>query len=1023
MTNRKSGIDAREANRNLKEANRLKTAQKIVDKHIGFNKLIASNEPQVLFNTMWSKFDHELSRDKSFKDVAKYTSAYNHSIKYCQELLENKDINIGFPKLIISSRRPISFRSQQWFKDGQQVLDFYLNWIKKLENREPADITEVDVLLTLIFHSAVLKAPILNSIMNEINSKKLVIYNICGMPAITLIVADNSYHTNTYVESKPVHQSMVFISPISARIINLYLDHNNGNNSKKLTEINIHNLYQSLKTESNNKLSTFNLNLGLNRFLIGAVYVLENHIFLNLPEHTWYIVTDQETSYSLPTSNWQALIHNSALHSDIHQESLNTQINKTDITQHYKSNSQLVVQISKLFRTDQASKISKNKFTAQLKELNLSLIKKNAPLNERVIVSWLLSKTLNCKVSSIQTYSNTITNKWLAMTNDAQLEGFQEDDFVTLYHEIIEISKSKHQTAKLLNQIHRFMTIDYGIKAIAELQTDDRAHHKAGYISEHMFQAILNRIDTLVMTVDDKNALSLALILGHRCGLRIGEIVKIRINDVANTQNYLEIRNNKFGNNKSLSGLRRVLLDKLLTEPDMKLLKRIYIKGSNQNSQTLICNQAGMAYNKQALSKILTKLIKEVTGLRYLTTHHLRHSCLSNFQLMSFLYDDDYDFDENASILFLKSLLPYDDAKAKSIIDYYETKLGYKKIYALAGLAGHANPGTTFTSYIHFCDIQLGLLLFQTSLNLNSKHAQVLKISRRHKANIEDNPLAINDHLMSKLKLLELDKPKFAKGFIDNKRNKNKSSRGYAFEEVRQILDTYTHNNHNEEFMHIYDVSINTFNQWLQNAERLRQDSAFKTVRGNSRLFAINDEKNLCPPINRYDRDRETMERMTNKFRDIYQNKRRKKNKALLYEFVLHTLMNSQRGRNTVNFNDPTTLSNYINVLTQLVLKKDIRLNVFNLDKADKKAIKAWNKILKTFPSAQISDDYDEIESDSYKRRIRIELLLASRTEPERLKNRAESDRPIYQWTVRTLQIFCHFVYIMIGERIIIEKA
>ena len=52
------------------------------------------------------------------------------------------------------------------------------------------------------------------------------------------------------------------------------------------------------------------------------------------------------------------------------------------------------------------------------------------------------------------------------------------------------------------------------------------------------------------------------------------------------------------------------------------------------------------------------------------------------------------------------------------------------------------------------------------------------------------------------------------------------------------------------------------------------------------------------------------------------------------------------------------------------------------------------------------------------KRQIRVELSLASQTEVTRIRNRANSVMPIKQWNVRTIQIFSHYVFIMIGKRI-----
>ena len=60
--------------------------------------------------------------------------------------------------------------------------------------------------------------------------------------------------------------------------------------------------------------------------------------------------------------------------------------------------------------------------------------------------------------------------------------------------------------------------------------------------------------------------------------------------------------------------------------------------------------------------------------------------------------------------------------------------------------------------------------------------------------------------------------------------------------------------------------------------------------------------------------------------------------------------------------------------------------------------------------------DYAKVKS--YQKKIRAELSLTSQTQPIRIENRLDSNIPISQWSVRTLQIFCHYVYIMIGKKL-----
>ena len=1014
MTDRKSGIEIRETNRDKQEQKRLQLARKLIDQHIDFIKLEKSEDRQQLFNLMWKNFDTKLSTNKHLQDAKNYSDSYNHAVKYCQEHIEDKDIYVGFPKLIINSLRPKSFRTQKWFENSKIVLDFYLGWMKKLETRNSIDITKSDIFLSLVFHSAVLKVAVLQALLEQISKNCLMIQEISGLPVITAIVDNSSYHTNTYVESKAVHQTQVFISPLTARIIQLYSKNNKVIDVSTSETFDIYRLYQRILTIEKNKGG--NIDFSLKEFLEGAIYVLENYLELDIPEHTWYLIADnKETTYSLATSNWQSLIHD-VRHDVINkQESLVNQQTSTSDSP-VKSNPKLTVQIAKLFKRNTTSKIPKIVFTRELTELHQELISNDAPLSEKVIVGFLLSKTVNYQVSSIYTDSNWITNRWLGLTQDVVLENYQEEDFVALYDEMIELSKgekAKNRVASVIDKVHKFMVQHYNVEPIANLSKSERAHHKVGYISENMFQAIITKINELEVTVDQKQALSLALILGHRCGLRIGEIVKIRLRDVAQTQNYLEVRNNKFGNNKSLSALRRVLLAQLLVESDTRLLKRVYIKRLGDTGQTLIANQDGVPYDAKVLSKMLGSIIKEITGLSYLTTHHLRHSCLSNFQLMSFLYDKEYQFSTHSSSTFLKSLLPYEDDQALRIISYFETNLAYKKIYALTGIAGHASPSTTFSSYVHFTDIQIGLLLWHTNFKLSIKHAHLLQIPRRKKSCIENSPLKINEFLIEKLKLSEIDKPKNSKIF-DIKQDDG--TKRYSFDEVHQILSRYDPEGNFKDLINACDASEGTVKQWYYNAQQLTQVAEFQTTKGNPKLFASRSKTNFLPVKNRFDDDKRVMTQMTDKFRSLY---KESSNKQSIHQFVRQTLTHAQYHKNFIKFNNAIEFYNYLKIICQLIYKKNIRLKLYYYDQAVESDQDAWKLALKTIPRSQIERIKDKrIEKTSYQKRIRVELSLASQTESVRIKNRVDSAKPINQWSVRTIQIFCHYVYIMIGERL-----
>lgn len=363
MARQKSGIK-------IREEKRFSLACELIDKHIDLTKIVASEDKQRSFDLMWLKFDTNLSANKYFKDVKKYSASYNHAVKYCQSRIEDENIDIGFPKLIIQSSRAKSFRTQEWFNDGKRVLDFYLNWVKDLETKKTVDITVSDILFTLIFHSAILKAPVLQEILDQIIGKHLKIEQISGLPTITVIVKDEAYHTNTYKASKAVHQAQAFISPLSAHIIQSYIKEQKNTVIDRDRNHTIYKWYQSIQLIQANQGNE--IELGLKRFLMGAVYVLENHFLFDIPEHTWYIITGKENTYSLATSNWQSLIYNIQHNENQKQEEFNSNLTNMDRDSHLEGSPRLVVEIAKLLRKDikdNNAKLSEKKVIEELDKI------------------------------------------------------------------------------------------------------------------------------------------------------------------------------------------------------------------------------------------------------------------------------------------------------------------------------------------------------------------------------------------------------------------------------------------------------------------------------------------------------------------------------------------------------------------------------------------------------------------------------------------------------------------------------
>lgn len=1017
-----SGIKKRKVNRDKLVLRRENKARSIVRKLLDIDLLQKSDDPQQSFNTMWHGVDEMLKNHQLFRGYLNYVDAYNKAIQYCQDLIEDADIDVGFPKHIVTSDRPKRFRNQGWFNDAKEVLSFYLEWMNHLETSNQPGLN--DIFLSLIFHSGVLIDFKLNQILIDLISGELKVYNVFDLPVIDTVIRDENLATNTRISNEKgitdIHESKTFLSPLTARLIQLYVkddaEIDNRQLDNKTDKISAHKLYKRIDNgKGSNQIS---LRMGLKRFLLASIYVLEDYLGINLPEHTWYLLTNQEKTYTIPTPNWQSIVydinHNVSKKIAPNTKNQNIPIENSSTFNHKKPT--LIIDIAKLFRKTTSLKLSKSKFISDLSQIHTDLLRNNAPLNEIAITGWLLSKTDNCKVSSIRTYNNTITNRWLSISDGMQFETFEDEDFYYFYYELIELGKTekaKNQIAIHIDEIHQYLVNEHGVEPITPLSSKTRPHYKTGYISENMFLAILAQVDSLDINREAVEAIKLSLILGHRCGMRIGEIVKIRLNDIA-LLSYLEVRNNRYGDNKTSSALRRLLLEYLLNDAGKDLLKRVYAKRLVGNGDTLIATQAGIAYSSNELSSLIGKIIKEATGLSHLTTHHLRHSFLTNFQLMSFLYDPDYNFNNHICYVWLKTLIPYSENEAKEILLNIEGLLAYKRVFALAGLAGHASPSTTYASYVHLSDIQIGLIVWQTDFKLTQNHVSILKLPRRQKA-IINNPLALNEYVIRKAKLATLPKPKSYRRLT---KRHDIAKRRYGFNEVNIILDRFSKKQDYEEWLIRLSIDEEVFARWLNNARYLKESDLFQTIKGNPRLFAPDDKLSLTPSFDRFDDDKKVLTSMTEKYRELYTNKGSKRNKLKLHFFVQYTLMNSEYNNSVIRFNSYEDISNYLEVLSQLVNKKDIRIKVYNFKFADLNEKRRWIKAISTLTSYNKNISYIESSEHSYQRSIRAEISLASQTELQRIESRKRSTHPIQKWTVRTIQIFCHYVYIMIGERI-----
>ena len=1005
-----SGIDKRKEEREKKLVRAKNKALKIALSHIRVDEIANKPNPQVEFTKKWNKFDQSLKSTKNFHNHMFYGKSYNYALQEIQKKLEGHDLDISFPKYIVFEQRPKLFRNSNWFQEAKKVRAFYQVWMSSFENNKKINL--YDIFLSLVFHNAVLQAPLLEFIIEKLVAGDLTIQSIYSLPFVRANFNKGGYSTNlrsNKIRDEKYTSQNVFLSPVSATLLRSYrLDDISliNNFLKPDGSIDIKVFYQKLIDHQ--KLYQILPN-NLEDFLRASVYVCENHKNFNLPEYHLYLLLGDKKTYSLPVDNWQCILYERPKPSDIDI------LEEFDTHQQHKTNSlhnehkQLALQISRLFKPENDKKDKKilgSVFDKRLKA-NLVLLKQEkAPINEIALLTWFVHKRISNQPSSIQTYSNNITNRWLALTYGQNIDDFDEADFESLYAEIIGLSRTtsaKNETAKLLDDFHEHLVNVYGAEPVEPLSAGTVAHVKAGYISETMFQAILYACKNLNINKEKKDAIYTALILGQRFGMRIGEIAKLKLTEISGTVEDLEVRNNIYGDNKTSSALRSLPIDLLLSPEELRFLTALYHRRVEEKGQTLIADASGQTVFKNQLSQMVSGLIKKVTGLSYLTAHNLRHSCLSNIQLLHFLYDSE-TLNNTAAHESLKDLLPYEKADAWNI--YYKLFGSRKSIsnYIIAGVAGHSEPSVSFNNYIHFTDIQIGLQLWNIDYQLSENQKSYLLQLPRRKQGFEVNE--IYEYLLKKLKVEPL--PRFEGKSKKYPSNYKEVEREFGFNEVAKILRSYYIHDDFQQLLKLYDVSNDEFKKWHYRAKHLKESSEYQTKFGGSRLFSSEQKHLLVPSYNLIAEDQKVMEEMESNFKRLYLSK---KHKEGLDWFIRYTLQNCEYTQNQIRFKDIEDFDQFLNCIINLLPKLLIHINIRNLESCtDKRLLNKWKKRINKLPESNVHYDLSKDKKEiKYTKKVKASIGIASSKE----KYYKGSSKIHYN---RILQVFCFYNFILLSD-------
>ena len=319
--------------------------------------------------------------------------------------------------------------------------------------------------------------------------------------------------------------------------------------------------------------------------------------------------------------------------------------------------------------------------------------------------------------SSIYSYYAKFAQAWLLYTHpyieDPDFNAHLED----IYSKIMgETTKSSHQKLDLLRRFHHFQKILFKTEDFP-LYRDIQAssHPKTQIISAKVFCAVLALLAGYVergsLNQHDAEMLKIVFTLAFRTGMRINEILGLRIKDIegpACTSVWIRpYRSSQQEHTlKTDSAERNIPVSTLLcpneheTFKDYCLSRRISF--SKEDYLFTLWNSSERL-SAHFVSQIFSNLVSTVLpGCPY-SFHTLRHSAANHLALIL-----------NMPYKLVKVFSDYSQQDYERIrSDLLRCNAAQDIWYILAHLLGHITPKETFKSYLHLCFIMAGYRLTQ----------------------------------------------------------------------------------------------------------------------------------------------------------------------------------------------------------------------------------------------------------------------------------------------------------------------
>lgn len=378
--------------------------------------------------------------------------------------------------------------------------------------------------------------------------------------------------------------------------------------------------------------------------------------------------------------------------------------------------------------------------------------------NAQRLLSWVLAllADTSIRLNTISKYVGCIGRDWLMLTMDEDIDQWEGNDFEEVYEQIIQskvkdgrklsvlckssefddtssgIDNDKNVTGQALSHLDRLkdsQKFTYGrLKAFHDHQRmhfdapyvyfpwgSNRQVVKAEMVSPRVYHAMKDYIQSSELAIEQKQLCLIVLALAYRTGMRINEIIGIKVNDIADigfiNGQVIEapkiiLKPNRYRRLKSSSAKRVIPIDSLFKRDELQQFIAFYYQQKRLKRRYLFSQGSGDKPLPSIFFSNMMKIIWDrLLNNHDFTFHSFRHTAISQLSLVL------------SGSPLAQVMTDYDTAHSDAIVEALLANNKEQGMWlGLASLAGHLTPDTTFEYYIHTAHLLAGWQMSQAKL-------------------------------------------------------------------------------------------------------------------------------------------------------------------------------------------------------------------------------------------------------------------------------------------------------------------